>query len=109
MIEWSDPATYCNLTFHQTPGLGVGLGANVLVRLARRRPKLVEGLVLINCSSTSSGWLEWAHHKVANCTSRLSEKYSNVKEFSFVVIYGFLLVFFVGAKIKYPQKKMFLC
>ena len=78
MIEWSDPATYCNLTFHQTPGLGVGLGANVLVRLARRRPKLVEGLVLINCSSTSSGWLEWAHHKVANCPSRLSEKYSNV-------------------------------
>ena len=72
MIAWSDPATYCNLTFHQTPGLGVGLGANVLVRLARRRPKLVEGLVLINCSSTSSGWLEWAHHKVVWCPSRLS-------------------------------------
>jgi len=45
-------------------GLGVGLGANVLARLARRRPKLVEGLVLLNCSSSSSGWLEWAYHKV---------------------------------------------
>jgi len=45
-------------------GLGVGLGANVLVRLARRRPKLVEGLVLFNCSSSSSGWVEWAYHKV---------------------------------------------
>lgn len=49
---------------YQLAGLGVGLGANVLARLARRRPKLVEGLVLVNCSSTSSGWLEWAHHKV---------------------------------------------
>jgi len=45
-------------------GLGVGLGANVLIRLARRRPKLVEGLVLLNCSSGSSGWVEWAYHKV---------------------------------------------
>ena len=31
--------------------LGVGLGANVLARFARRRPTMVEGLVLINCSS----------------------------------------------------------
>ena len=30
---------------------GVGLGANVLARFARRRPTMVEGLVLINCSS----------------------------------------------------------
>ena len=30
---------------------GVGLGANVLARFARRRPTMVDGLVLINCSS----------------------------------------------------------
>ena len=29
-------------------GLGSGLGANVLIRLGKRRPKLVEGLVLFN-------------------------------------------------------------
>ena len=45
-------------------GLGVGLGANLLARLAARRPKLVEGLVLINCNSQTSGWVEWAYHKV---------------------------------------------
>lgn len=45
-------------------GLGVGLGANILVRLALRRPKLVDGMVLINCTSSSSGWLEWAYHKM---------------------------------------------
>ena len=30
---------------------GVGLGANVLARFARRRPTMVDGLVLFNCSS----------------------------------------------------------
>ena len=28
------------------------------------RPKLVDGMVLINCNSASSGWLEWAYHKM---------------------------------------------
>jgi len=44
--------------------LGSGLGANVLARLAWRRPKLVEGVVLINCDLQSAGWLEWGYHKV---------------------------------------------
>jgi pimeloyl-ACP methyl ester carboxylesterase len=43
---------------------GVGLGANVLVRLAHRRPTMVEGLVLVNCNSQTAGWLEWVYHKV---------------------------------------------
>ena len=34
---------------------GVGLGANVLARFARRRPTMVDGLVLINCSSQVGG------------------------------------------------------
>jgi len=44
--------------------LGSGLGANILARLAWRRPKLVEGLILINCDIQSAGWLEWGYHKV---------------------------------------------
>ena len=44
--------------------LGVGLGANVLVRLAKRRPKMVDGLILINCNSQTSSWMEWAYHKM---------------------------------------------
>jgi len=45
-------------------GLGAGLGANVLVRLARRRPTMVDGLVLVNCNSQTAGWMEWVYHKV---------------------------------------------
>lgn len=43
---------------------GVGLGANVLVRLARRRPTMVDGLILINCSSQNAGWVEWVYNKI---------------------------------------------
>ncbi|XP_059088121.1 protein NDRG3-like isoform X2 [Tigriopus californicus] len=45
-------------------GFGVGLGANVMVRFAHRRPTMVDGLILINCNSQSAGWLEWVYHKV---------------------------------------------
>ena len=45
--------------------LGSGLGANILARLAWRRPKLVEGLILINCDIQGAGWLEWGYHKVS--------------------------------------------
>jgi len=53
-----------NYSISHCVGLGVGMGANVLVRLASRRPRMVDGLILINCNSQTSGWLEWAHHKV---------------------------------------------
>ena len=45
-------------------GLGVGLGSNVLSRFARRRPTMVDGLILVNCNSGTAGWLEWVYHKV---------------------------------------------
>lgn len=45
-------------------GFGVGLGANVLVRLARRRPTMVDGLILINCNSQNAGWVEWVYNKI---------------------------------------------
>ena len=48
----------------QCVGFGVGFGANVLTRFARRRPTMIDGLILINCNSQSAGWLEWVYHKV---------------------------------------------
>ena len=45
--------------------LGVGLGANVLARLARRRPKMINGLISVNCDSQSAGWMEWLYTKIS--------------------------------------------
>lgn len=45
-------------------GFGVGLGANILVRLARRRPTMIDGLILINCNSQNAGWVEWVYNKI---------------------------------------------
>ena len=45
-------------------GLGVGMGANVLLRLATKRQKLIDGLIVINSNSQTSGWMEWAYNKV---------------------------------------------
>lgn len=45
--------------FRKFTGLGVGLGANVLLRYAIKYPKDVEALLLVNCCSTSAGYFEW--------------------------------------------------
>ncbi|CAF0970633.1 unnamed protein product [Adineta ricciae] len=39
-------------------GLGVGLGANVLVRTALKYPNKFYGLILVNCITRGVGWLE---------------------------------------------------
>ena len=45
-------------------GLGVGLGATALLGLATRRPHLLDGLILLNCSGLSeAGWAEWLTHR----------------------------------------------
>jgi len=44
-------------------GVGVGLGANVLVRHSLAYPERVECMMLINTSTTKSGWLEWGYQK----------------------------------------------
>ena len=40
-------------------GLGVGLGANVLMRHALRYPERVDSLSLVNASVSAPGWIEW--------------------------------------------------
>ncbi|XP_055858710.1 protein NDRG3 isoform X5 [Episyrphus balteatus] len=42
-------------------GFGVGAGANILARFALQNPQKVAGLCLINCVSTTSGWIEWGY------------------------------------------------
>lgn len=42
-------------------GFGVGAGANVLARFALSHSEKVGALCLINCSSTTSGWMEWGY------------------------------------------------
>ena len=45
-------------------GFGNGAGANVLSRYALKHPERVEGLILVNCVSTTAGWIEWGYQKV---------------------------------------------
>lgn len=42
-------------------GFGVGAGANILARFALSHNDRVGALCLINCSSTTSGWMEWGY------------------------------------------------
>lgn len=42
-------------------GFGVGAGANILARFALNHSDKVGALCLINCSSTTSGWMEWGY------------------------------------------------
>jgi pimeloyl-ACP methyl ester carboxylesterase len=44
-------------------GVGVGLGANVLIRHALAYPERVDCMMLINASTTKSGWMEWGYQK----------------------------------------------
>lgn len=45
-------------------GVGIGAGASILCRYGLKYPKLVDGLMLINCFSGKSGWVEWGYEKV---------------------------------------------
>ena len=40
------------------------MGANVLIRLGKRRNKFLEGLVLFNTDNQAAGWLEWTRNLV---------------------------------------------
>lgn len=45
-------------------GIGIGAGASILCRYGLKYPKIVDGLLLINCFSGKSGWVEWGYEKV---------------------------------------------
>lgn len=45
-------------------GFGVGVGANILVRFALNHPERVDALCLLNCVSTTAGWIEWGYQKL---------------------------------------------
>lgn len=45
-------------------GFGVGAGANILARFSLHHPEKVEALCLINCVSTTAGWIEWGYQKL---------------------------------------------
>ncbi|XP_037804374.1 protein NDRG3-like isoform X2 [Penaeus monodon] len=66
MEELSETITCVKSHFHIRTfiGFGVGLGANVLARYATKYPADVDALVLINCSSTQAGWIEWGYQKL---------------------------------------------
>lgn len=56
--------TVCNYYgIDQAICIGVGLGANVMARVALKNPDLVNGLFLINPVPTPAGWIEWAYQK----------------------------------------------
>ena len=44
--------------------LGAGLGAWLALRLAVARPRMVDGLVLVNCQAGPASLLERAQHRV---------------------------------------------
>lgn len=45
-------------------GLGTGAGANILSRFALRYPDFVDGLFLIDCTSTVASWSEWGYQNL---------------------------------------------
>merc|ERR1712029_50578 len=40
-------------------GIGVGMGANILIRHALKYPERVDSLMVINGGCTAPGWIEW--------------------------------------------------
>lgn len=53
------------MALREVLGLGVGNGANVIVRAAAAQPRAFAGLVLISPSCGRTGWWEWAMGRVA--------------------------------------------
>lgn len=49
---------------HKVIGFGVGAGANILARFSLHHPEKVEALCLVNCVSTTAGWIEWGYQKL---------------------------------------------
>lgn len=78
--------TVCNYYgIKQAICFGVGLGANVMARVALNNPDLVDGLFMINPVPTAAGWIEWGYQKrniyyLRNLHSGLSQLSSAEKD-----------------------------
>lgn len=48
-------------------GLGEGAGANILARFGMNHPQRALGLILIHCTSTVAGVMEYFRDKVRTC------------------------------------------
>jgi len=44
-------------------GIGVGLGANILIRHALKYPERVDSLMVVNGNCSAPGWIEWGYQK----------------------------------------------
>ena len=44
-------------------GIGVGMGANILIRHALKYPERLDSLMVINGSCCAPGWIEWGYQK----------------------------------------------
>jgi pimeloyl-ACP methyl ester carboxylesterase len=56
--------TVCNYyNIKQVICFGVGLGANVMARVAQKNPDIVDGVFLINPVPTVASWMEWVYQK----------------------------------------------
>lgn len=53
-----------HFNFKEIIGLGVGAGANVMLRYALQNQKRLIALILVNCDPTTAGWVEWGYQKV---------------------------------------------
>ena len=51
-------------------GFGIGAGADTLCRFGLKHQDKVEGLVLLNCGTSTMGWVEWGYNKVSECVGR---------------------------------------
>lgn len=68
-------------------GMGEGAGANILCRFAINHPNRVNGLVLIHCTSTTAGVLEYIKDKMINY--KLSTQGMNSSAYDYLVSHKF--------------------
>lgn len=54
-------------------GLGEGAGANILIRFGMAHPQRCLGLILVHCTATSAGVMEYFRDKVSTSTGPLGE------------------------------------
>jgi len=92
-------------------GIGIGLGANVLVRHALQYPERVDSLMVANACSGKAGWVEWGYQVLIGVIySRTFCLYSGVGGYNWILIlrlgpqglFCILFIFIVFRSEMYP-------